>query len=117
MLPRSFYSKALELNPEDAVTYTCRGTVYFSQGRYQKAFVDFNRAIELNPKYSNAYINRGPWYYTKGKYARAIADYKKALELNPEGDFAKKLRTYIHYDSALFLVRVINNLSFVERPW
>jgi tetratricopeptide (TPR) repeat protein/beta-lactamase regulating signal transducer with metallopeptidase domain len=113
----SDYSRALELNPEDAVTYTCRGTVYFSQGRYHKAFIDFNRAIELNPAYANAYINRGSCYYTKGNYGRAIADYKKALELNPESSFAKKLRKYRHYDSALFLVRVINNLSFAERLW
>jgi tetratricopeptide (TPR) repeat protein/beta-lactamase regulating signal transducer with metallopeptidase domain len=113
----SDYSKTLELNPEDAVTYTCRGTVYFSQGRYQKAFIDFNRAIELNPGYANAYINRGSCYYTRGNYGRAIADYKKALELNPESAFAKKLRKYRHYDSALFLVRVINDLSFAERAW
>jgi tetratricopeptide (TPR) repeat protein len=107
----------LELNPDDAVTYTCRRTVYFSQRRYQKALIDFDRAIELNPKYSDAYINRRSYYHTKGRYGRAIADYRKALELNPETDFAKRLRMYLHYDSALFLIRVIHQFNYAEKPW
>ncbi len=110
----SDYSKALELSPEDAVTYNYRGIAYFSREQYKKAFEDFDRAIELNPKYADAYINRGSYYHTKKRYSKAIADYKKAMELNPDGAFVKRLWEYRYHDSALYLMRVINNPGFSE---
>ena len=102
------------MNPEDAVTYTCRGAAYLSDEKYKKALIDFNRAIEINPGYVYAYINRGTYYSSIKKYTSAIADYKKALKLDPDGDFAKKLHKYNRYDSAAFISRILNNPSYAE---
>jgi hypothetical protein len=51
-------------------------------------------------------------------YSRLMSENEDAtlrtLTSYPDGDFVKKLMEYNHYDSALFLIRVINNPSFAE---
>lgn len=56
------YTKAIELNPEDADAYTNRGVIYDIQGKYDLAIVDYTKAIELNPEDADAYTNRGVIY-------------------------------------------------------
>ena len=41
------YTVALELNPELAQVYFCRGLVYHSTGEYDKALADLERYLEL----------------------------------------------------------------------
>ena len=50
------YTKALELNPQDALAYNNRGLAYFYlKGEYDKAWEDVSKAQELgfqiNPKF------------------------------------------------------------------
>jgi len=77
------YSKAIELNPQDAYAYSNRGVIYDKLGNTQQAINDYNRAIELNPQLAYAYYNRGVTYGEIGNYQQAIIDYNKAIELNP----------------------------------
>ena len=44
---------AIAINPRSAVTYYCRGNIYYEKGDYEKARTDFNRAIALNSVYEN----------------------------------------------------------------
>jgi len=53
------YSKAIELNQNDAVAHYNRGVAKHNLGDYRGAIQDFNKAIELNPNYADAYHNRG----------------------------------------------------------
>lgn len=80
----SDYTKAIELNPKDAVAYNSRGITYKKLGQYTQAISDYTKAIELNSKYAMAYNNRGNAYYYLGQYTQAISDFTKAIELNPE---------------------------------
>jgi len=76
------YTKAIELNPNDADTYYNRGNSYYDLKDYSSAIKDYTKAIELNTNYVYAYYNRGLSYYKLKKYDLAIKNYTKAIELN-----------------------------------
>ena len=77
------YTKALQLNPDNADAYWICGLAYANKGEDDLAIDDYTKALQLNPDLAAAYYSRGFAYDDKGKYDLAIADYTKALELNP----------------------------------
>jgi tetratricopeptide (TPR) repeat protein len=84
-------TKAIEQNPDHALTYDIRGNAYHTKGEYNLAMADFTKAIELEPDYAIAYRNRGEAYLDKGEYDLAIADFEKVLELEPNDNNARNL--------------------------
>ncbi|MCX5697998.1 MAG: tetratricopeptide repeat protein, partial [Candidatus Omnitrophica bacterium] len=64
----SDFTKAIEINPNDAEAYYNRGLVYGTQGNFPQAISDFTKAIEINPNDAEAYYNRGLAYYEKKEY-------------------------------------------------
>jgi tetratricopeptide (TPR) repeat protein len=79
----SYFTKAIESNPNDARAYFSRGTARHKTSNYDSAIADLTRAVELNPCCAAAYINRGGAYYYKARYHRAITDFNKAIEIDP----------------------------------
>jgi tetratricopeptide (TPR) repeat protein len=77
------FTKAIELNPKDAVAHCNRGTAYNRAGQLANALADYTKAIELDPKCAQAYSNRGTAYDRSGQLTNAFSDYAKAIELNP----------------------------------
>jgi len=77
-------TKALKIQPGDALSYHNRAVAYYRVGKYQEAISDFTKAIELDPKNASAYYNRAIVYGTVGKHEEAISDGVKAIELNPK---------------------------------
>ena len=55
----SYYTKAIEINPDYAAAYSNRGLAYHQQGNLPQAISDYTKAIEINPNYAEAYSNRG----------------------------------------------------------
>lgn len=77
----SEYTKALELDPDDAMTYFNRGLIYYSMGDYHRAISDFSKTIELNPNRASTYYNRGLAFEKLGKTEESHRDIAKANEL------------------------------------
>jgi tetratricopeptide (TPR) repeat protein len=80
----SDFTKAADLNPNDAEAYNNRGLAYAKgMKKYDMAITDFNRAIGLNPEFAEAYDNRGIAYRIKDdNKEKACSDWKKACELD-----------------------------------
>ncbi len=98
------FNKAIELNPNNAISYHNRGLAYFKTGsKYtpegraslENAISDLGRAIELKPDYVEAYYHRGlahiefihfydsPFTQTQNeRFDKALNDFNKALELD-----------------------------------
>ena len=78
------YSKAIELDPEFAPSYYCRGLAYHGKGDLDRAIADFDKAINLNPEFALAYFCRGFAYVIKGEVTKAVSDYEKVIELSDD---------------------------------
>lgn len=84
-----FYSKAIALNPENAVYYCNRAAAYSKLGNYAGAVQDCEQAIGIDPNYSKAHGRMGLALASLNKHTEAVSYYKKALELDPENDTYK----------------------------
>ncbi|CAI5798699.1 small glutamine-rich tetratricopeptide repeat-containing protein alpha [Podarcis lilfordi] len=85
----SFYGKAIELNPSNAVYYCNRAAAYSKLGNYTGAVRDCERAIHIDPKYSKAYGRMGLALSSLNKLSDAVVYYRKALELDPDNETYK----------------------------
>ncbi len=77
------YSRAAELDPDNADTYNNKGVIYKELGQYDRAVEELLRAVFLKPDYGKAYNNIGVVYYLQNKYDEAIRNYRKAIEIDP----------------------------------
>ncbi|XP_005999910.1 small glutamine-rich tetratricopeptide repeat-containing protein alpha [Latimeria chalumnae] len=85
----SFYTRAIELNPANAVYYCNRAAANSKIGNYAGAVQDCERAIAIDPNYSKAYGRMGLALASLNKHTEAVEFYKKALELDPDNDTYK----------------------------
>jgi tetratricopeptide (TPR) repeat protein len=73
------YSKAIELEPNNAYFYICRADTYMEFENYKNAIADYTKAIEINGGISSAFVSRGNARYKIDDLDGAIEDYEKAL--------------------------------------
>ncbi|MDR2592497.1 MAG: tetratricopeptide repeat protein [Chitinispirillales bacterium] len=78
------YSKAIEIDPQDAGVYFNRGIAKSELSDYKGAIEDYSKAIEIDPQDAEAYVNRGAAKSDLSDYKGAIEDYSKAIEINPQ---------------------------------
>ena len=74
------YDKAIELNPDLAVTYCTRGFAYHRKGEYARAILDYDKAIALDPDDAEAYCNRGEAYLHLQRWEQARKDLQTARD-------------------------------------
>ena len=83
-----YYSKTIELEPNNSAAYYNRGLAKKNLGQYKEAIKDYDKAIELYPNDSAAYYNRGLAKSYLSEYEEAIKDFDKAIELDPNDSAA-----------------------------
>lgn len=81
------FDKALELNPENALTYFSQAIVYHNLQEIQKAYDTYSKSIEYNPEMIDAYYNRAHVLLLdknakKEILEQALSDLKKSYELD-----------------------------------
>lgn len=89
-----------ETTPKDKISYYTEGTMFYSDGQYDKALAYFLKSVELG--YDGAYCDIGDIYnYGKGvavDYYEAAKWYQKAIDENAAtGDTYEKLATMYRY--------------------
>lgn len=97
----SYFTRAINDNPNDAIAYNNRGLAYSKRpeilrnishsylpdddyhirSNYALAISDYTKAIEINPNYAEAYANRALVYYIKKEYDKSWDDVHKAETL------------------------------------
>lgn len=77
------FTKAIELDPEEANAYNLRGVAYANKLDFDSAIADFDKAIQFDPFLNNAHYNRGLAFSAKGDEARARADFEIEEQLFP----------------------------------
>src|SRR6266566_5274852 len=77
------YEQAIQLDPNDAVTYNGKGLALSNLNRYGEALVAYEQAVQLNPGFENAYINRAYVLYKLRRHPEALTDCERAIQLGP----------------------------------
>jgi tetratricopeptide (TPR) repeat protein len=77
----SCYTRAIELEGDQYLTFFKRGTVYLKMKNFSKAIDDFTSAIKLNPEHGNSFHNRGIALYQSKMQGLACEDWCRAQQL------------------------------------
>lgn len=91
------FSKAIEINSNNAFVYYHRGLAYHKKGELDKAISDYDEAIEISPKDAEVYYNRGIAYYYKDYVDEAISDWSKAIEISPNSVAIYQKRAFAYF--------------------
>ncbi len=80
-------TKALALNPGNAVGHNVLGIVYRRQGKFAEAQKSYQRALEIKTDYASAHLNLGILYDIYLKDAKqALKEYKRYQSLTGDSD-------------------------------
>ena len=78
------FQTALELNPNDFLSYLGLGNVYYSLEDTERAVDNYQKALAINPYFYTAHFNLGIIYTEIERKNEAEKEFKKVLELKPE---------------------------------
>lgn len=78
------YTKAIALNPTNAIYLSNRAAAYSSNREHEKAIADAEAALKIDSNYSKAYSRLGLAHYALGDAKASMESYKKGLDI--EGD-------------------------------
>lgn len=78
------YSKAIKIDPSNAIYFSNRAAAYSMMGEHFKALEDAKQSSKLNPSYSKAYNRLGKAHLALGEPEEAVVAFEKALELEPK---------------------------------
>lgn len=77
------YRQAIEVDPDFADAHCNLGSVYFNQGRRDRARTCFERAVEIEPQHVEANLNLGTLCEECGADETALRHYRTALAADP----------------------------------
>jgi len=95
-----FYSRILELNPEDkikGIIYQHRGLAYFVQSKYDAAISDFKDAIKFKEEKDKPLYYLGIVHSCEKRYIEALDAFTKSIEINPFRKFCYLRRGEVYY--------------------
>ncbi len=79
----SLFEKALQADPEHALSHNNLGYALHSKGKVNEAMVHFRRSIESKPYYSKAHNNLGAALLKQGKITQAITSFDQSISNDP----------------------------------
>ncbi|KHJ46283.1 tetratricopeptide repeat protein [Trichuris suis] len=82
------YSRAIQANPSDPLSYCNRAMALLKLARYEEASKDCCAAISIDCKYVKAYFRRGLAFKELGRHREAVDDFQTVLLLEPENHLA-----------------------------
>ncbi len=80
------YTRAVEVAPDNPLTYRHRGHRYISIRRFDRAIADLERAAELDDRSFDIWYHLGLARYLVGDFARAAEAYRACLAVSDTDD-------------------------------
>ena len=81
------YSNVVEIDPQNAEAFYCRGCAKDEAGDFEGALEDYNKALEIDPDLSKAHCCRGQVKIMLNDFKGASEDFLIVKEKMPENDF------------------------------
>ena len=79
-----FFDKALQLNPDQYITWYNRAFALDKLGQFKEAVESYDKALQLKKDYYSAWYNRGIELIELGQTEEAIKSFDKALLIKPD---------------------------------
>lgn len=79
-----YYTRSVELNPDFAMAYANRGTLYLTLGEAKAAIADFQRALALEPNNHMTHNSYASARRINNDPAGAVESCLKSIAINPE---------------------------------
>jgi serine/threonine protein kinase/Flp pilus assembly protein TadD len=92
------FTKAINLDPNEALYYDFRGASYNELEYYNKSITDYTKAINLDPNKASYYNWRAVSYFSLEYFNAAITDFTKAINLDPNEALYYVNRGDAHYE-------------------
>ncbi len=80
-----YYENALQIDPNDAVSWNHLGNMYAFEGNQEMAMKSFDRAIEIESTNAYAWNNKGAIYQSLRMYEDALISFDKSITYDPQG--------------------------------
>jgi tetratricopeptide (TPR) repeat protein len=77
------WTKAVELNPEEARAQFNLALVLDRQGRFEEAIASYGKAVKLDPQNTGAHTNLAVALARIGKLEEALEEFRKCVEIDP----------------------------------
>jgi len=109
-----YYSKAIELDNQNYLSFFNRGRCYEEDGKKVEALKDYTVSINLKSNHFNSLYWKGSVNYDLNNFKEASSDWQNALKLNPDNIstlywLAKSQFNLTQYDIALAtIIKYIN---------
>eukprot|EP01088_Endostelium_zonatum_P020916 TRINITY_DN7943_c0_g1_i1.p1 TRINITY_DN7943_c0_g1~~TRINITY_DN7943_c0_g1_i1.p1 ORF type:complete len:209 (-),score=53.19 TRINITY_DN7943_c0_g1_i1:131-757(-) len=84
-----YYTKAIDLQPDNATYYGNRAASQIMLGLYNKALKDSLTALEKDPNFTKAHLRAAKCYFTLGDFPNAKKHYSQVLVSEPSNTEAK----------------------------
>jgi len=79
------YSTAIRLNPNSAIYFGNRGSLWhYSKRNNEEALKDYNESIRLDPTSAKIFYARGALFRSKNELDAAMTDFNEAIRLDPK---------------------------------
>ncbi len=78
------YSRALDIDPNNAFAWSIKGWTLLNLGRYEEALDAYSRALDINPNNALAWSIKGAALDELGRYEEALDAYSRALDIDPD---------------------------------
>ena len=78
-----YYTRAMELNPNEPTLYSNRATCYKLLGKYRESLNDYKKAIQFNPKNTKNLKKLASVYTLLGNFGEAQIILQKCVNLEP----------------------------------
>lgn len=89
-LARDMYDRVILIEPDIAEAWYRRGTVFYSEGKFDEAILDFEHALSLEPRHFDAWLSLGAIFEAVEQREAALSAYRQSLKLFPYYKFAKQ---------------------------
>lgn len=80
---RTLVSRAIELEPREAIFYALSGDIYAMGDNFKKAERAYNKALQRDNDFFYHHLRRGQARYEQKKFAAARVDLERSMELLP----------------------------------
>jgi regulator of sirC expression with transglutaminase-like and TPR domain len=94
------YSDAIQIRPEDVLSYRDRGLCHARLHHEDQALADFNQTVKLRPDSpvaAPALNGRGEIAMRRRQYNSALHDFNAAIQLDPEYEAAYRNRGQVKH--------------------